>query len=99
MVKRMHAALLKALRLSERPDGWKHLAATPSRGPDGVRAGRTWSDPHSGSLVSLLNRQIADAQARLKGLSDPVERQSQTRLISELRKHLHLELKPQHVCA
>ena len=97
MVKRMHKALRNALTLAQRPDGWRVLAHATSRSPVGARP--AYGDPRGGSLISVLNRQIADAQLRLRGLSDPLEREAQVRLIAELRKHQKLEFEPQAACA
>ncbi|PSL21268.1 hypothetical protein [Shimia abyssi] len=86
MVKRLHRAIVNALKLADTPDGWKRIAQ-----PENMRAGIGRSAREL-SLVSILNRQIADAQAREKRIVDEGERVAQQRLIAELRKHLNVEL-------
>ena len=86
MVKRLHHAIVAALKSADRPDGWRSLA------PLARCDGRGAISPRGDSLASLLNRQIADAQLRLRGMQDCAERRAQMRLIGELQRHLDREM-------
>jgi hypothetical protein len=86
MVKRLHHAIVATLKSAERPDGWRSLAPLARRDARGAIS------PRGDSLASLFNRQIADAQLRLRGMQDCAERRAQMRLIGELQKHLDREM-------
>ncbi len=99
MPQRLHTAIMRALKLAERPEASKSLAESTSHARDGALGTRQQRQDRSVSLVSLLNRQIADAQLRLRGLRDLAERQAQMRLIEDLNLHLQRELVPVRVCS
>ena len=92
----MHPAILRALDLAGQQEGTARLAASTGRRRRPDLPVRDW---RTGSLIGLLNRQISDAQGKLRTLTDPGARMAQLRLIAELRKHLLLELPPQRTCA
>ncbi len=99
MRKQMHQAIQRALKLAERPGAIAWLASSTHSAKRSGASRRAWQAQRADTLISLLNRQIADAQGRLRQLTDPGERRAQIQLIAELKKHLHLEMRPQGVCA
>lgn len=93
----MPKVLRNALKHVEQKNSWQRLARQSSQ-PHAERP-REIMNSRSMSLVSILNRQIIDANARLRRLDCPVETENQLRLIAELNKHLRKELQPVAVCA
>lgn len=86
---RIHRSLNDALKRAERPGGRTFFGVVNALAKD---------DTQTVPLVNLLNRQLADAQGRLRQLSDVAERQAQMRLMDDLSRHVDREMAPVRVC-